>query len=66
MSARKDDWGMTPESQVKTQRKYDKENTTGFYMKLNLKNDRDIIQWLWKQRSKQGAIKELIRKEIGK
>ena len=65
MSARKDDWGMTPFSQQKAQNKYDKNHTTGFYMKLNLHTDQDIIRWLWKQKSKQGAIKKLIRKELG-
>lgn len=64
MATRKDDWGMTPESQVKAQKKYDKKYTTGLYIKLNIKTDRDIIHWLWKQESKQGAIKQLIRKEI--
>ena len=65
MSARKDDWGFTPASQIKAQNKYDKNHTTGFYMKLNLRTDQDIIRWLWKQESKQGAIKKLIRKELG-
>ena len=64
MAARKDDWGMTPLSQVIAQNKYDKSNTTGFYMKLNNGTDHDIIRWLNKQRSKQGAIKQLIRKEL--
>lgn len=64
MPTRKDDWGFTPESQIKAQKKYDKENTTGLYIKLNLRTDKDIIHWLWKQSSKQGAIKDLIRKEI--
>ena len=64
MSARKDDWGMTPFSQVKAQYTYDKNHTTGFYMKLNLSTDQDIIKWLRKQKNKQGAIKQLIRKEI--
>lgn len=65
MSVRKDDWGLTPLSQQKAQNKYDKDHTTGFYMKLNLRTDQDIIRWLWKQESKQGAIKKLIRKELG-
>ena len=64
MAARKDDWGLTPLSQVIAQNKYDKANTTGFYMKLNNGTDKDIIRWLNKQRSKQGAIKQLIRKEL--
>ena len=47
-----------------SQAKYDQIHTTGFYMKLNLRTDMDIIQWLQKQPSKQGAIKKLIRDEI--
>lgn len=64
MPARKDDFGVTPLSQLKAQSKYDENHTTGFYMKLNLRYDQDILQWLWKQENKQGAIKRLIRKEI--
>ena len=30
----------------------------------NLENDKDILEWLENQPSKQGAIKELIRKQI--
>ena len=33
-------------------------------MKLNIHTDLDIIHWLWKQSSKQGAVKKLIREEI--
>jgi hypothetical protein len=33
-------------------------------MKLHLENDKDILEWLDKQPSKQGAIKELIRRQI--
>lgn len=46
------------------QAKYDKGHTTGFYMKLNTGTDQDILSWLEKQSSKQGAIKQLIREEI--
>lgn len=46
------------------QAKYDKNNTVGFYMKLNLNSDQDILDWLALQDSKQGAIKKLIREEI--
>ena len=38
--------------------------TTGFYMKLNLRTDQDIIIWLRKQRNRQGAIKQLIRQQL--
>ena len=57
MPARKDDWGMTLESQVRAQRKYDKEHTVGYYIKLNTHTDQDIIRWFWRQTSKQGSIK---------
>ena len=46
------------------QAKYDKEHTVGFYLKLNTKTDEDILQWLQSQPSKQGAIKNLIRREL--
>ena len=58
------DWLESVESRNKKQAKYDKEHTVGFYMKLNTKTDSDIIKWLWTQKSKQGAIKKLIREEI--
>ena len=59
-------WGITSESQIRAQDKYDKENTTRYSLKLNIHTDQDIIQWLWAQRSKQGSIKRLIREEIAK
>jgi hypothetical protein len=55
---------MSVESRTKAQAKYDKEHTTGVYLKLNNVNDADILEWLSLQESKQGAIKELIRQEI--
>ena len=64
MAARKDEWGLTPLSQVRAQARYDKDHTTGFYLKLNLKTDLDIIKWLNRQKNKQGALKQLIRKEL--
>ena len=57
-------WGITSESQVRAQAKYDRENTTRVSIKLNIHTDQDIIQWLWGQRSKQGSIKRLIREDI--
>lgn len=57
-------WGITSESQVRAQAKYDKEHTTRVSLKLNIHTDQDIIRWLWEQKSKQGAIKQLIRNEI--
>lgn len=60
----------TPEeataARTRAQAKYDKGHTTGFYMKLNNVTDQDILVWLEKQDSKQGAIKRLIRDEISR
>lgn len=47
------------------QEKYDKANTKGVYLKLNKKTDKDILEHLQKQESKQGYIKDLIRKDMG-
>lgn len=57
-------WGFCSDAQIRAQAKYDKENTVRFSMKLNIHTDQDIIRWLWRQRSKQGSIKRLIRDEI--
>ena len=57
-------WGLSSESQVRAQAKYDASHTTRFSLKLNNKTDADIIKWLYSQASVQGAIKELIRKEL--
>ena len=60
------DWIDSIQARTQAQAKYDKNNTTGFYMKLNIHTDLDIICWLWKQPSKQGAVKKLIREEIAR
>ena len=67
--ARKEWADLTEEQQAKQlerQKRYDEEHTTSLHLKLNTRTDQDIIKWLWRQKNKQGAIKELIRKEIGK
>ncbi|MEG1085220.1 MAG: hypothetical protein RSD88_02740 [Anaerovoracaceae bacterium] len=46
------------------QNKYDKENTVQIKAKLNRNTDADVIEWLDKQSSKQGAIKAMIRDAI--
>ena len=46
--------------------KYDAENTKQIHLKLNLKTDADILEWLDSQKSIQGYIKALIRKDIRK
>jgi len=55
---------MTSEAKRRANARYDKANTIGLYLKLNLKTDADILEWLEAQDNKQGAIKELIRKEM--
>ena len=46
------------------QERYDKANTTRIYLKLNNKTDKDIIEKLNLVESKQGYIKECIRKDL--
>lgn len=60
------DWLDSIDARNQKQAKYDKGNTTGFYMKLNIHTDADILRWLWGQPSKQGAVKRLIREEIAR
>ena len=43
-----------------------RENTTQVKLKLNNRTDADIIEWLNRQPSKQGSIKDLIRKSISR
>ncbi len=57
-------WGITSESQVRAQAKYDAAHTVRVSLKLNIRTDQDIIIWLQRQVSKQGAIKQLIREKI--
>lgn len=60
------DWIDSIQARNNAQAKYDKSNTVGLYMKLNIHTDMDIIRWLQSQRSKQGSIKKLIREEIAR
>ena len=39
-------------------------NYKGYYIKLNISDDADIIQRLDEQKNRQGYIKELIRTDI--
>lgn len=48
------------------QSRYDKANRVSVLLKLNRKTDTDILSWLSRQESKQGAIKALIRAQIAK
>lgn len=56
----------TVEARNKAQARYDKEHATGVYLKLNKKYDADILAWLAKMTNRQGYIKELIRKDMGR
>ena len=60
------DWLDSIDARSRAQSKYDKKNTVGVYMKLNIHTGMDIIRWFWKQPSRQGAIKRLVREEIAR
>ena len=55
---------MANKSAIAAVARYDAKYTKQFKMKLNLKTDADIIEWLDNQPNKQGKIKELIREDI--
>ena len=59
-------WGVCSDSQIIAQSRYDSTHTRSFSLKLNTRTDKDIIQWLSKHKSMQGAIKQLIRDEIAR
>lgn len=52
------------EAQLRANAKYDKTNTKGLYIKLNLNNDSDIINYLDGKENVQGYIKSLIREDM--
>lgn len=51
-------------SQLPSKTRWDKENTVVITMKLNKKQDADIIEKLNSVDNKQGYLKELIRADI--
>lgn len=55
---------MTTEARRRATAKYDRENTVQVSLKLNKRTDSDILEWLERCSSKQGAIKALIREAI--
>lgn len=57
---------MATQSQVKASMKYDKTNTKDVRLKLNLKTDADILEYLESCSNKQGEIKRLIREEMNR
>ena len=54
----------TTEAQARATRKYQKNNTKMFTIRLNLNTDMDIINKLEQVENKQGYIKSLIRTDI--
>ena len=59
---------MATEAQKKAVSRYDKMNTVGLHLKLNLNTDADILAWLDQMArmpgGKQGYIKRLIRQDM--
>lgn len=56
----------TTDAQKRATLKYEAKNTVQLHLKLNKKTDADILQRLEEVESKQGYIKELIRKDMAK
>lgn len=52
------------EAQKRAVAKYEAANTKRFTFKINLKTERDILEWLEKQDPLQTAIKAAIREQI--
>ena len=57
---------MASKAQIKAVAKYDKANTKGLYLKLNITTDADIIAYLSTKDNVQGYIKNLIRDNMRK
>lgn len=57
---------MTRMPDSKAKREWDKANTVFVGLKLNSNTDSDIIEWLAKQPSRQGAVKAAIRAAINR
>lgn len=55
---------MKTPAEIKAINKYNKANTKIYPVRLNYNTDKDIIEKLESVESKQGYIKELIRKDI--
>ena len=56
---------MATEAQKRATLKYDAANTTQLHLKLNNKNDADILEYLAQLENVQGFIKSAIRSQIG-
>lgn len=51
-------------AQKEASKKYDKENTRSFSIKLNYKTDANLISWLESMKNRQGFIKQLLNKAL--
>ena len=54
------------ERKLTPQERYEKNHCVRVQLKLNKKHDADILEWLEASGNKQGAIKEVIRKEMAR
>ena len=54
----------TSEAMLRSIADYDKKTRHGVYLKLNIKTDADIIEWLNSKENRQGYIKSLIRDDM--
>ena len=55
---------MATEAQKRASAKYDKANTKTYALKLNLKTDADIVEFLADKPNVQGYLKQIIRRQI--
>ena len=55
---------MATQAQRRAVARYNKANVKQVPLKLNVKTDADIIEWLAEQPSRQGYIKALIRADM--
>ena len=56
----------TTDAQKRAVMKYEAKNTVQVHLKLNIRTDADILKRLEEVESKQGYIKELIRKDMAR
>ena len=52
------------ERKLTPQERYDRKNTRRIVLKLNLKHDADVLEWIDAQETMQGGIKRAIREQI--
>lgn len=54
----------TSDAQIRAKKKYEDANCVAVHLKLNRNTDADVLKRLDEVKSKQGYIKELIRRDI--